>query len=193
MTADDEQLLHQRRASLGDLGDALRELLDVVTGTRAPTTVLDRVSAQMKELSASLQPYRCEIDGVGDHENYMAAAEAHVLNPEFEILEKTNDHLRARARFGLFFRNGFGTVNGGAVALLFDHVVAGMGSPNGVLVYTANLSVDFRRGVPIDVDLSVVCTRTGSDGRKHTVAAQLLDGEIVLAEATALLIDERSS
>lgn len=182
----------ERQSSLANLGSALRQLQDVITGNGAPVDALDEVSAALHAACARLTPYRREITGDRDHEVYVDAHAAHTLTPPFEILDRNADSLRGTVRFGLFYRNAFGIANGGAIALMFDTAMASLGSASPTPAKTANLRVDFRRGVPIDTDLTVLAQRTSTQGRKHELSAQLFDGDVLLSEASCLMIDPRN-
>lgn len=180
-----------RQSSLAQAGAALRTLQDVITGTSAPAAELDHIATAMDAVTKRLTPYRRTITGEHNHENYVDAAAAHTLTPEFEVLEKDANSLRGRVRFGLFYRNAFGIANGGAIALMFDTAMAHLGSTSHIPAYTASLQVDFRSGVPIDADLTVLVRRGGSQGRKHELSAQLFEGDVLLSEASCLMVDPK--
>ena len=181
----------QRQTSLRHLGHAMRELQDAYTATSAPADVIESVARALDSATGELSPYRCTLGAEGDYQNFADFNPAHTLTPEFQITERGADFLRGKVRFGLFYRNAFGIANGGAVALLFDTAIASLGSSNGVRAYTANLKLDFRSGTPIDTDLVVHVQRRSADGRKHLLTAQLYDGDLLLAEAESLLVEQR--
>ncbi|MDO8730960.1 MAG: PaaI family thioesterase [Actinomycetota bacterium] len=182
----------EREASLLHLGQSMRGLQDVYTATSAPAEVVESTAVALEVLTSALAPYRCNLSGESDYQDFAEFNPAHTLTPEFHIIERGPDFLRGRVRFGLFYRNAFGIANGGAVALLFDTAIANLGSSNGVRAYTANLKLDFRSGTPIDTDLIVQVQRKAADGRKHLLTAQLYDGDQLLAEAESLLVEAKA-
>ncbi|MDP2288914.1 MAG: PaaI family thioesterase [Actinomycetota bacterium] len=182
-----------RQTSLAQAGASMRALQDVITGTSAPSAELDHMATAMDAITKRLTPYRRAIKGVHNFENYVDAAPAHTLTPEFEVLEQDANSLRGRVRFGLFYRNAFGIANGGAIALMFDTAMAYLGSTSDIPAYTASLQVDFRRGAPIDADLTVLVRRGSTEGRKHELSAQLFEGDVLLSEASCLMVEPRDT
>ncbi len=90
-----------------------------------------------------------------------------------------------------------GVVHGGIVAAMLDETAGRSHMYNGSkdnvssprFMYTAKLEIRYRHNVPIGRQLRLVGTAGKSKGRMAYASAQLFDGDQLLAEADALLID----
>ncbi|MEB3370613.1 PaaI family thioesterase [Saccharopolyspora mangrovi] len=81
-----------------------------------------------------------------------------------------------------------GRVHGGWVASLLDHAVGRAVAVAGHPAMTVSLTVDYRRGTPHGVPLTINARFTGEEGRKVFATAEIVaDGEIT-AEASAILV-----
>jgi acyl-coenzyme A thioesterase PaaI-like protein len=80
-------------------------------------------------------------------------------------------------------------VHGGVIAGLFDAIIATRGALSGAAV-TADLSVHYRRPVPVDRGLRMDAKVDRVDGRKCFVSARMfeLETEVLVAEAAAMLV-----
>lgn len=77
-----------------------------------------------------------------------------------------------------------GLLHGGMSAHLVDVISGVVMQARGVRAVTARLDISYRRPIPLDATVELVSELTGSEGRKHHVAARLLvDGvECVISE-----------
>ncbi len=86
-----------------------------------------------------------------------------------------------------------GVVHGGVVAAMLDEATGRvfMGDPDAPrFMYTARLSIRYRKNVPVETPLKVVGRAGKNKGRTATASGAIYgpDGEL-LAEAEALLVD----
>lgn len=81
-----------------------------------------------------------------------------------------------------------GRVHGGWVASLLDHAVGRAVAVAGHPAMTVSLTVDYRRGTPHGVPLTINARFTGKEGRKVFATGEIVaDGEIT-AQASAILV-----
>jgi len=175
-------------SELEQFGDALRELQDVATATQAPDLALVAVANSIRDITKQLRPFAAELGTDQDFEHYVATSGSHTLNPALEIVRKGEGFIEMSVRFGSFFRNAFGYVNGGAIASMFDTAIAHVAFEYAGRSFTANLNVNYRNFAPLDVDLLVKVRLESAEGRKHIVVAELFNGDVLVSEASALLI-----
>ena len=85
---------------------------------------------------------------------------------------------------------GPGVAHGGWVAAVLDELLGQLAVEYSARVVTANLSIDYRRPVPIDQPLIGRANWLSQDGRKIRTAGSLClaASDAVLAEATGLFI-----
>lgn len=81
--------------------------------------------------------------------------------------------------------------HGGAVATLFDEVLGVAATAAGATGMTAGLEVRYRGGTPLGVPLRVVAHCVRRDGRKSFASGELMSGDVVVAEATAVFVGPR--
>lgn len=81
-----------------------------------------------------------------------------------------------------------GHAHGGAIAAALDDLFGGVAMLHGELPVTASLTVDYRAPVLLGHDLDLVARLDDRDGRKLRVSGEVRDGDVVVAEARALMI-----
>lgn len=81
-----------------------------------------------------------------------------------------------------------GLAHGGAIAALMDEVSGSVLIEAGIRFVTAQLDITFAAPVIIGRPLVLRAWREGSEGRKHTVKAELRDAGLLLAEASGLFL-----
>ncbi|MDO9486278.1 MAG: PaaI family thioesterase [Actinomycetota bacterium] len=177
---------------LEQLGNALRELQDLATSTGAPAAVAAAAAASIQEINDQLRPFVGELGTEQSFVNYVATSESHTLNPPLQTLRKGEGFIEMSVRFGPFFRNAFGYVNGGAIALMFDTAIAHVAFASAGRSFTANLNIDYRNPAPIDVELLVKVRLESNEGRKFGIVAELFNGDVLVSEAHSLLIAPKS-
>jgi len=173
---------------LEQLGNALRELQDLATATAAPAAVAAAAAQSIHDINEQLRPFAGELGTEHGFQHYVATSESHTLNPPLEILRRGEGFIEMSVRFGPFFRNAFGYVNGGAIAIMFDTAIAHVAFESAGRSFTANLNIDYRNPAPIDADLLVKVRLESSEGRKHVIVAELFNADVLVSEAHSLLI-----
>lgn len=194
--AEDRSL---RRDSVGELGDALRRLVDSAIRTEVPLEELDDVAAAVRALADRLDADRRglhDIASVDDPEtgerwfspvygpgNPVAAPVVATDSPE--------GRSTGRATFGKTHEGPPGLVHGGVVATVLDHVLARAVRAAGRGGLTATLTVTYRRPVPLGVPVVATAEMGTTDGRRTTATARLVaedDPGTTLAEAEGLFV-----
>jgi acyl-coenzyme A thioesterase PaaI-like protein len=187
-----ESMLNAEKSALADMGMALRALQNAATGTSASLVVAAQVAAAIDDVTEMLRPFDASVESLGaDLDTYVRARAAHTLQPIFLELDRGIDSVAFSIRFGMFHRNPFGQVHGGAIAMMFDSAIARLGLDGEKRFLTANLSVDYRSAAPIDVEFIVNIRVSSSDGRKRFIEGELLNGDTLIAEVHALFIEAR--
>lgn len=184
-----EPMTPQALQALEDLGAALRELQDVATSNEAPAAVAAAAARALTAVTEQLRPFAADLASEDSFRRYVQTSGSHTLNPVLEIQRQEHGFIEMSARFGPFFRNAFGYVNGGAIALLFDTAIAHVAFEDGRPSYTANLTIDYRSPAPVNTPLVVTVRRDSIDGRKHRISAELVAGDQAVARAQSLLIE----
>jgi len=178
-------------SALGQFGIALRELQDVATATGAPDISLAAAINSLHDVTEQLRPFVAKLGTDQDFEHYVATSGSHTLNPPLEIVRRGEGFIEMSVCFGHFFRNAFGYVNGGAIASMFDTAIAHVAFEYAGRSFTANLNVDYRNFAPLDVELLVKVRLESVEGRKHIVIAELFNGDVLVSEAHALLLQAK--
>src|SRR3954463_10590685 len=98
--------------------------------------------------------------------------------------------IRRRSRSGRPMRAAPGLVHGGALSLLFDHVMAWattrVGEPGPSM--TGTMSLGYRRPTPLGVPLTISARVDRVSGRKIRIVAELTADGQVTVQATGLFI-----
>ena len=109
-----------------------------------------------------------------------------LLEP-FHVLEG-GDEVGTRVRFDDRHQGAPFYAHGGAVAAVLDDACGYVSFLVVRMFVTAHLEVDYRRPVLLGTEYRVRARCTGIDGRKVHLAADLLDGDDVIAEARGLFV-----
>lgn len=96
----------------------------------------------------------------------------------------------AGVHLGAAFEGAPQRAHGGVVAAVFDDVMGYVLQLHRVPAFTGRLAVSYRAPVPVHADVTVRARLVAVDGRKHTIAAEMVtsEGLEVLADAEALFI-----
>lgn len=178
-------------AELARLGAALRGLLDVTASVAVPAAVSQPAARSLQEITRQLAEADLPLDGVPDYARYVLTLPGHALTPPLTLVRRDDEGADLRVTFGRYYRNAFGSANGGAIAMMFDTAIAQSASGGTRPSRTARLEIDYRSPVPIGAELDVRVRLTEVDGRKRRLAADLLLDDQVLAQATGLMIEAR--
>jgi acyl-coenzyme A thioesterase PaaI-like protein len=192
-----------RRDAVGELGDALRELVDAAVRTEVPLEDLARATAAARDLAGALRRETRELHEIADVDDPEAGERwynpvygpGNPLAPPLEVQVSAEGVVRGRVTLGKPYEGPPGLVHGGFVATLLDHALARAARSAGHGGLTASLTVTYRRPVPLGVPLLVEGRLESVEGRRATAGARLVaedDAGTTLAEAEALLVALRA-
>ena len=99
------------------------------------------------------------------------------------------DRVVGHVRFDRRQEGAPGLAHGGALATLLDDALGSLLAVVGRPAVTARLCVDYRSPAVLHRDLVVDAWIERVDGRKLHLAGTVKDGEVVVAEATALFLE----
>ncbi|MDK3258255.1 PaaI family thioesterase [Blastococcus capsensis] len=188
-----------RREAVGDLGAALRELVDAAVRTEVPLEELAGVAGAVRELAGRLRA-----DGRGLHD--IASVDdpeigerwyspvygpGNPVAPPMEASSTPDGRATGRVTLGKPHEGPPGLVHGGVVATMLDHVLARAVRAAGRGGLTATLTVTYRRPVHLGVPLLVTAELGATEGRRTTATARLVaedDPDTTLAEAEGLFV-----
>lgn len=200
--ADDEDR-DARRAAVGELGDALRELVDAAVLTEVPLGELAAAADTARDLAARLRTETRPLTGiavvddpeVGERWYNPVYGPGNPLAAPLRVDVSAEGRVSARITLGKPYEGPPGLVHGGFIATLLDHVLARAARSAGHGGLTSSLSVRFRRPVPLGVPLVLEAELDSVDGRRATARGRLVaedDPGTTLAEGEALLVALRA-
>ncbi|HEY2167005.1 MAG TPA: hotdog domain-containing protein [Jatrophihabitantaceae bacterium] len=169
--------------------DTLREL---AAGLRAATdTVLIGPPRVRSFAEITLEPEADEVaegEELGHFDGCFVTGEASPIGLAVRA-HRDGDGLAATASFPRSFEGMPGYAHGGIVLAVFDDLIGlTIGRLLRISAPTVRVEVDFRKPVPLDRDIEFRTRLISSDGRKRVVTATATIGDMVHAEAQALLI-----
>jgi acyl-coenzyme A thioesterase PaaI-like protein len=182
---------HGRNASEDELVAVMRQVQDLIVDRDAPEEVLRASADALRGVAAELR--RAPVDdktAAGDQWAGRSHAPG-LLIPAFEIDRLDEAALTGRVIFSPFFHGGGGAVHGGAIPLLFDHIIGQLTNTGRSRTRTAYLNVNYRQITPIGSELSIDASVDREEGRKLFATARLRKGEDLLADSEALYITLR--
>jgi acyl-coenzyme A thioesterase PaaI-like protein len=122
------------------------------------------------------------------HPRCFACGIENPCSPAFRFEQVGDDRIIATCRFDDRHQGSPGVAHGGAVATAIDDTL-------GTLVFvldqpavTARLELDYRRQAKLGRDLSIEAWAEARDGRKLHLAAEMREGDDVIAEARGLFV-----
>jgi uncharacterized protein (TIGR00369 family) len=188
-----------RREAVGELGSALRDLVDAAVRTEAPLDQLAVATQAARRLAADL---RSETRGlrdiatvddpeVGERWYSPVYGPGNPVAPPMVATDSADGRATGRVTVGKSHEGPPGLVHGGVVATLLDHVLARAVRAAGRGGLTATLTVTYRRPVPLGVPLVATAEMGTTDGRRTTATARLVaeeDPTTTLAEAEGLFV-----
>jgi uncharacterized protein (TIGR00369 family) len=188
-----------RREAVGELGAALRDLVDAAVRTEVSLDELAAATAGARELAAAL---RAETRGLHDiatvddpstGERWYSPVygPGNPVAPPMEASSTPAGRATGRVTLGKAHEGPPGLVHGGVVATLLDHVLARAVRAAGRGGLTATLSVTYRRPVQLGVPLVATAEIGTTDGRRTTATARIVaedDPGSTLAEAEGLFV-----
>ncbi len=183
-------MLQQATEAMRELMQLMTKLDDTATlahiaGTLEPLLELAK-KHQGKRLTASLN-LQCG-DQLADLLPYSP-----VTGPLNPLAPEVNYHreghmLVAQVTFADLYEGPPHSVHGGIVAGVFDQLLAIANMLNGTGGPTASLTVDYKKPTPLMKPLRFEAWQERVDGRKIYMKGRALDGEVVVAESSALFI-----
>jgi acyl-coenzyme A thioesterase PaaI-like protein len=192
-----------RRVAVGELGDALRELVDAAVRTEAPEAELEAAAVLARELAARLRASgrglheiaRVDDPETGERWYSPVYGPGSPVAPPLVATDTPDGRATGRVTVGKPHEGPPGLVHGGVVATLLDHVLARSLRAAGRGGLTATLTVRYRRPVHLGVPLLLTAEMGETDGRRTTAHARLVaedSPEVVLAEAEGLFVALRA-
>ncbi|HYO37841.1 MAG TPA: PaaI family thioesterase [Geodermatophilus sp.] len=192
-----------RRAAVGDLGDALRELVDAAVRTEVPDAELEAAAVLARQLAARLRASgrglheiaRVDDPETGERWYSPVYGPGSPVAPPLVASDTPDGRATGRVTVGKPHEGPPGLVHGGVVATLLDHVLARALRAAGRGGLTATLTVRYRRPVYLGVPLLLTAEMGETDGRRTTAHARLVAEdapEVVLAEAGGLFVALRA-
>jgi uncharacterized protein (TIGR00369 family) len=188
-----------RRAAVGELGAALRDLVDAAVRTEVPLGELEAVAGAARGLAERLRTRTrglhdiATVDDpeIGERWYSPVYGPGNPVAPPMVATDSADGRASGRVTIGKTHEGPPGLVHGGVVATLLDHVLARAVRAAGRGGLTATLTVTYRRPVPLGVPLVATAEMGTTDGRRTTATARLVaedDPTTTLAEAEGLFV-----
>ncbi len=189
----------ERRAVVGELGDALRELVDAAVRTEVDGSELGAVAAAARELAARLRVTQRGLGDIASVDDPLAGERWYSpvygpgspVAPPLRVDTAADGRVTAHVTVPKAHEGPPGLAHGGTIATLLDHVLARALRTAGHGGLTATLTVSYRRPVRLGVPVLLTAEVTSTEGRRATAHATLSAAdapETVLAEADGLFV-----
>jgi acyl-coenzyme A thioesterase PaaI-like protein len=194
-----ELTLGDRPAAARRVGEAVRNVIDLLTATSAPPEILDEVTGKLAAVGSLLSGYEAdrsyeglaEASGLGRDVAFFdwspVLGRANPLAPPI-LVEIEGETIVGQVRFGSAYEGPPGCVHGGFIAAAFDEVLGLTQSLSGQAGMTGRLTVHYRRPTPLHTDLRFDARLDGVSGRKVLTSAKLYAGANLTADATGLFV-----
>ncbi len=190
----------EHQAELRRMAGQMREVIDLMVASQAPTDLLAIAADRMGDLIAEMAKWPSGRTYEGFAESATAGSDpnatfdhspilglANPLSPPLEV-EIEGDRVVAHVHFGAAYEGPPGCVHGGYVAAVFDELLGATQTLSGTAGMTARLIVNYRRPTPLHRDLVMEGRMVRVDGRKVFVEATCsADGQLT-AEAEGLFV-----
>jgi hypothetical protein len=187
--------LLERRAAVAELGAELRALADLVTRTEAGADVLRDCARRLREVAPAL---RERLRGVGEPasvDDLMGGVrmfnpvigEGNPIAPPMRI-QAGADGAEGWCMLGQAYEGPPMYGHGGVSAMLIDQLLGHAAAASGHPGVTTDLSVRYRRPVPLEVPLRVWGRVTGTEGRRVSAVGGITTAAepgVALVEAEA--------
>ena len=171
-----------------ELLSTTRRLVDVVAGIDAPDSTIAEMAGEISRIAGKLQPY------VTPDETQIAGTRldlpgrGHPTVVPYRPTSWTTNRMTARVTFTRAHLGEGAAVHGGVVSLLFDEVMGRFANHGRRPARTAYLHVNYRRIVPLEVELEMVAEVERIEGRKLYVSASVTQNGTVLADGEGLFV-----
>jgi hypothetical protein len=187
-----------RRAAIAELGDALRELVELASATEVPADVLHQAAAQARQaamLVGRRTRTRTELPGADDLAGGFrmynpVTGSGSALAPPLHI-EVAGQAVIGTCTLGLAFEGPPGFAHGGISAMLLDQLLGYAASAAGHPGMTVKLETRYLAPVPLQTPLRLTAEVSEVNGRHVTargVIAAAADPGTVLVEATGAFV-----
>jgi acyl-coenzyme A thioesterase PaaI-like protein len=169
--------------------EAVRTLGDHARAADAPDHVITEAADMIEAVSGLLAPYDADEWTTPSGRRMDLPNRGNIMQVPAD-LKTAGDEVDGTVCFRRFHLGRNGAVHGGALALMWDSVLgfAAFRLTRSLKQRTAYLHVNYRKIVPIDMDLQVDARIDRREGRKIFVAGRLLDRDEVLCDAEALFV-----
>ncbi|MFD4365957.1 PaaI family thioesterase [Rhodococcus sp. NPDC058521] len=169
--------------------EAMRTLQDLAVSTDPPRDVLVEVADRAEEMAALLKPHVVPEGQSPSGRAIDLPGRGSLLMLPWTVEKFGPDGVQSRGVFRRYHLGGNGAAHGGTLPLLFDDlmgmIVHAYGRP---ISRTAYLHVNYRAVTPLDTELVVEGSVDRVEGRKTYVTARLLQGDKLLADCEALML-----
>lgn len=177
----------------GRFVEAMRELQDLAVSAAPDPELFGEAADKAEDLAALLRPHAAA-EGVSPANRAVGlpGRGSLLMLPWTVTSREEGRRVTATGVFRRYHLGGNNAAHGGVLPLLFDDMF-GMathvhGSP---VKRTAYLTVNYRAVTPLDTELSLDVTVDSAEGRKTYVTGRLCDGDTLLADAEALMLELR--
>jgi hypothetical protein len=194
----EDAALRARRAAIGELGDALRELVGLASATEVLADVLRQAAAQARQAAILLGRQtrtRTELPGADDLAGGFrmynpVTGSGSALAPPLHI-EVAGQAVIGTCTLGLAFEGPPAFAHGGISAMLLDQLLGYAASAAGHPGMTVKLETRYLAPVPLQTPLRLTAEVSEVNGRRVTargVIATAADPDTVLVEATGAFV-----
>ena len=186
-------------AAAREVGEALRRVIDRLTGTSAPPEVLREAVERLAPIEDLLKPYHAVRSYRGASETSLLGHDraffdwsplfglANPLAPPIKVWME-GDEVVGSVCFGIAYEGPPGCVHGGFIAAAFDELLGLTQSLSGRVGMTGTLTVKYRKPTPLHTELRLEGNVESAQGRKVVVTGRMFAGEVMTAEASGLFI-----
>ncbi|MCD2194744.1 PaaI family thioesterase [Actinomycetospora endophytica] len=172
-----------------DMIDGVRELLDRIAAAVPGADLVASTTKAVAELNDRFAEHAVAEPDQLSGRLITVPGRAQLAVPAVHIDEIGEDGMSGHVWFGRHFLGSNGVVHGGAIPMLFDDLLGRFAIVGGgARSRTAFLHVDYRSVAPIETTLRVTAHVERVEGRKHFLRGELLDGDRLCAEASALFL-----
>lgn len=166
--------LDEQATARADLAAATRRLQALVRGTRIDDAAARRLAGLLENAAAALVEagHDDELGSIDSSPGLRGAGQA--LSPTYEVTSWNEQTLAGTLAFSRFHLGSEGNAHGGAVALWADDVLGRLANTlSAGRARTAYLRIDYRRPIPINVDVEFRAWVEASTGRKIELGVEL--------------------
>ena len=195
-----EMTQHRRRpfpdteqaAAYLDMMAQVRAFQNALVPANPDAAQAHQIQTKLAELTDLLETL-----AVPEHERLYAlgnlgSGQSQALLPPLTVDHFDDHELHAHFVPGQFAMGMNQAMHGGVISLIFDSAMGRMAAgPQGIACRTAYLNTQYRHVAPVDQRLELRARVELVEGRKRFIAAQLLHGETLCAEADALFVAVR--